>query len=48
MRAASLATIPGEGWNKRRAADLRKFLGTEIERHLERRLVTRPQLEELE
>jgi DNA repair protein RecO (recombination protein O) len=48
MRAASLANIPCEGWNKRRAADLRKFLGTEIERHLERRLVTRPQLEELE
>ena len=47
MRAASLANIPAEGWSKRRAADLRKFLCQEIERHLERRLVTRPQLEEL-
>jgi DNA repair protein RecO (recombination protein O) len=48
MRTASLATIPAEGWNKRRAADLRRFLGTEIERHIERRLVTRKQLEELD
>lgn len=47
MRAASLANIPAEGWSKRYAADLRKFLGKEIERHLERRLVTRPQLEKL-
>jgi len=47
MRAASLSNVSAEGWNKRRAADLRKFLWLEIERHLERRLVTRGQLEEL-
>lgn len=48
MRATSLANIPAEDWSKRRAADLRKFLGQEIERHLERRLVTQAQLEEIE
>ena len=48
MRAVSLANIPAEGWNKRGAADLRKFLWQVLERHLERRLVTRSQLEELE
>jgi DNA repair protein RecO len=47
MRAASLPNISAEGWNKRCAADLRKFLWQSMERHLERRLVTRGQLEEL-
>jgi len=48
MRAESLAKIPAEGWDKRTAADLRQFLWQEMERHMERRLVTRKQLEELE
>lgn len=48
MRAESLGKISAEGWDKRSAADLRKFLWQEMERHMERRLVTRKQLEELE
>ena len=48
MRVESLPKIPAEGWDKRSAADLRKFLWQEMERHTERRLVTRKQLEELE
>ena len=48
MRSESLTTIPAEGWKQRFAADLRKFLWQEMERHMERRLVTRRQLEELE
>ena len=47
MRAESLTKIPAEGWSNRSAADLRKFLWQEMERHTERRLVTRKQLEEL-
>jgi DNA repair protein RecO (recombination protein O) len=47
MRGTSLANIPAEGWSKRCAADLRKFLWQDLERHLERRLVTRKQLDEL-
>ena len=48
MLAASLTKIPPEGWSKTRAEDLRKLLGQELERHLERRLITRRQLDELE
>ncbi len=48
MRAESLTKIPAVGWKQRFAADLRKFLWQEMERHMERRLVTRRQLEELE
>lgn len=47
MLGTSLADISDEGWSKRRADDLRKFLGQEMERHLERRLVTRAPLDEL-
>ena len=47
MLASALETVPPEGWTKSRAEDLRKFLGQQIERHIERRLVTRPQLEAL-
>lgn len=47
MLAASLADIPAEGWQKSTADDLRRFLGQQLERHLERRLVTRRQLNEL-
>ncbi len=47
MLGISLAEIADEGWSKRRAEDLRQFLGQEMERHLERRLVTRAPLEKL-
>jgi len=45
MLSASLPVIPSEGWNKNRADDLRRFLGQQIEKHLERKLVTRPLLD---
>jgi DNA repair protein RecO (recombination protein O) len=44
----SLTEIPEEGWSRSRAEDLRRFLGQQMERHLERKLVTRPQLEALQ
>lgn len=47
MLEKSLADIPDQEWNKSRAEDLRKFLGQQIEKHLERKLVTRPLLEGL-
>ncbi len=47
MLERSLLEIPDEGWTKSRAEDLRRFLGHEIEKHLERKLVTRPLLEGL-
>ena len=47
MLEKSLAAIPEEGWTKSRAQDLRRLLGQQIEKHLERKLVTRPLLEEL-
>jgi DNA repair protein RecO (recombination protein O) len=47
MLTKGLAAIPDEGWTKDRAEDLRRFLGQQMERHLDRRLVTRLQLEGL-
>jgi hypothetical protein len=47
MLAAPLEALPEERWTRQRAEDLRRFLGQQMERHLERRLVTRRQLEEL-
>ena len=47
MLQKSLRDIPREGWNKSRGEDLRRFLGHEIEKHLERKLITRPLLEGL-
>lgn len=47
MLQKSLLDIPPEGWTKSRGEDLRRFLGHEIEKHLERKLVTRPLLEGL-
>jgi DNA repair protein RecO (recombination protein O) len=47
MLSAALPTVPTEGWSKTRAEDLRRFLGQHLERHLERKLVTRRQLETL-
>jgi DNA repair protein RecO (recombination protein O) len=47
MLERSLTAIPDDGWSKNRAEDLRRFLGHQIEKHLERKLVTRPLLEDL-
>ncbi len=47
MLQKSLLQIPSEGWSKSRGEDLRRFLSHEIEKHLERKLVTRPMLEGL-
>jgi DNA repair protein RecO (recombination protein O) len=47
MLGAGLPSISQEKWSKERAEDLRRFLGQHIERHLERNLVTRRQLEAL-
>ncbi len=47
MLVSSLEAVPPEGWSKSRAEDLRKFLGQQIEQHIERKLITRPQLEAL-
>jgi DNA repair protein RecO (recombination protein O) len=47
MLAAPLTRVPDEGWSKSRAEDLRRFLGQHMERHLERKLVTRRQLDAL-
>ena len=46
--ATSLTAIPDDGWSKERGEDLRRFLGQQIEKHLERKLVTRPLLDGLE
>ncbi|MBI2819682.1 MAG: DNA repair protein RecO [Acidobacteria bacterium] len=48
MLNAALPSLPAEGWSKNRAEDLRRFLGQHMERHLERRLITRRQLEALQ
>ena len=42
-----LGEIADEGWDKGRAQDLRKFLVQRIEQHIERKLITRPPLEDL-
>ena len=47
MLGATLIAVPDEGWSKERGEDLRRFLGQHMERHLERKLVTRRQLEAL-
>jgi DNA repair protein RecO (recombination protein O) len=47
MLASALGSVPDEGWTKSRAEDLRRFLGQHMERHLERKLVTRRQLDAL-
>lgn len=47
MLASALPSISPEGWAKSRAEDLRRFLGQHMERHLERKLITRRQLETL-
>jgi len=47
MLSAALPALPAEGWSKSRADDLRRFLGQHMERHLERKLVTRRPLEAL-
>lgn len=47
MLSTPLPEISGQGWSKPRADDLRRFLGQQLERHLERKLITRRQLDEL-
>jgi len=47
MATTPLPSIPENGWSKSRADDLRRFLGQHMERHLERKLVTRRQLDAL-
>jgi DNA repair protein RecO (recombination protein O) len=47
MLTTPLLAIDDEGWNKEQAADLRRFLNQQMERHLDRRFVTRPHLESL-
>jgi DNA repair protein RecO (recombination protein O) len=48
MLRASLNDLPGREWNRALAADLRRFLEQRIETHLERKLVTRAALEQIE
>ena len=47
MLNAALPSLPAEGWSKSKAEDLRRFLGQHMERHLERKLITRRQLDAL-
>ncbi|HWP84746.1 MAG TPA: DNA repair protein RecO [Terriglobia bacterium] len=47
MLGAALPAISAEGWSRARGEDLRRFLGQNLERHLERKLVTRRQLDAL-
>jgi DNA repair protein RecO (recombination protein O) len=47
MLATSLDQLPDEGWSKATADDLRRYLGQQIESHLERKLTTRRQLDQL-
>jgi DNA repair protein RecO (recombination protein O) len=47
MLGAPLPAVSIEGWEKSKGGDLRRFLGQTIERHLERKLVTRRQLDTL-
>ena len=46
MLSSPLAAI-SDGWSKQRGEDLRRFLSQQIERHLERQLVTRRPLDAL-
>ena len=47
MLSKPLDALPPDRWTKQTAADLRRFLGRQIESHIERRLVTRPMLDSL-
>ncbi|MSO21595.1 MAG: DNA repair protein RecO [Acidobacteria bacterium] len=47
MLTAPLAEIQQEGWTRSTGAELRRFLGQQMERHLERKLVTSRQLDEM-
>jgi DNA repair protein RecO (recombination protein O) len=47
MSSVALPSVPEAGWTRSRGEDLRRFLGQQMERHLERRLVTRRQLDTL-
>jgi DNA repair protein RecO (recombination protein O) len=47
MLTDSLTGIPEKNWEKKRAGDLRRFLGQQMEHHMEGRLITRRQLEQI-
>ena len=48
MLAHPLTRLPNEGWERDRAADLRRYLLDVVEHHVERQLATRPLLQSLE
>ncbi len=48
MLAAPLDRLPPRGWTRDTAADLRRFLEQRIEGHVERKLITRAQLEQID
>lgn len=48
MLSKPLDALPPGNWTKQTAADLRRFLEQRIEEHVERRLVTRKMVEELD
>lgn len=45
MLRTPVSELPGDGWQRETAADLRRFLVRQIENHIERKLVTAPALE---
>jgi len=47
MLSGPLSKIPAEGWDQSRASDLRRLLEQCLERLIERKLVTRQQLDQL-
>ena len=47
MLSGPLSNIPADGWDQSRASDLRRFLEQCLERLIERKLVTRQQLDHL-
>jgi DNA repair protein RecO (recombination protein O) len=47
MLSSPLSGLSESGWSKERGQDLRRFLSQQIERHLERKLVTRRLLDDL-
>ena len=47
MFRAPLNRLKGDPWTRSRGADLRRFLAQRIERHIEKKLVTRTMLERI-
>ena len=48
MLSKALGALTPRIWTRDTARDLRRFLGRQIENHVERRLTTRPALDSLE